>query len=103
MATRSLHTYELLVCLLAGISVGSSAYGASVLPDLSSNQGNSGSLFVPVWWYGPNGGICIHTASGAVQCRPSYGREPNPSYYRPGNVWVPGHWFRGRWIAGHWG
>lgn len=59
-------------------------------------------MLVPVWWYGPNGGICTHAPDGAVQCRPSYGRSPNPAYYRPGRAWVPGHWFRGRWIGGHW-
>lgn len=88
------------VGLLAGLGTATpvaQAANASPVPVLAGN-----ALLVPVWWYGRNGGICRHAPDGSVYCQPSYGRSPNPAYYRSGHTWVPGHWFRGRWIPGHW-
>jgi hypothetical protein len=103
MTTRFMRICGLSLGLLAGISVATVDQGANAFPGITPELSHAGwSLVVPIWWYGPNGGICIHTPTGAVQCRPSYGRTPNPYYYRPGHSWVRGHWFRGRWIPGHW-
>jgi hypothetical protein len=103
MSTRFMRTCGVSFGLFIALSAATVVYGASTFPTVRSDLGHAdGSSVIPVWWYGKNGGICIHTSTGAVQCRPSYGHQPNPAYYRPGHTWVSGHWFRGRWIAGHW-
>lgn len=104
MTRRTLQSCAYALGLLTGLGMATFPAGAAnASPVVAPRAAAAGdALLVPVWWHGPNGGICTHAPNGAVQCRPRYGRPPNPAYYRPGHNWVPGHWFRGRWIGGHW-